>query len=253
MNFQKVLSYAAILTLATTALAQQPLLLVNNSTLTSAAPLWQTGAVVSQPTALTYLHRGAMLDGSQRTSWIGVAQVGANPGDAGAISDALSADVRLSTGEYAPTEVDMSFPTVGPSWVVGRTRTPLYQSGRIHGIGWYQTSQPQLILKDNSGNTDDRVYIAFGGDRYLEFLRVMDGETSTDTFRGINGTCGAVEKTVVNSEQMGSFRSMSFGEGSGTVLTTTLWTYHDPLSNTVVFFGRTRKETITMHDGKSGK
>lgn len=250
MDFRKVVLCAAILTCSVQAVAQQPLLLVNNSTLTSAAPLWQTGAISAQPTALSYMHRTAMLDGSVRQSWNGIAAVGANASDTAALSDVSLADVRLSTGEYAPSEVDLAFPSAGPMWVVGRTRTPLYQSGRIHGIGWYQISQPQLSFKDNAGDSDDRVYIANGGDRYLEFIRVMNGSTPTDTFRGVNGTCGAVEKTVVTTDGGGSlqFRMMSFGEGSGTVASTTLWTYHDPIGNTVAFMGA--DATGNSHDAR---
>ncbi|MFO0831448.1 MAG: RHS repeat-associated core domain-containing protein [Phycisphaerales bacterium] len=218
----------------------QELLRVYDPSLTSSQPQMPSTTAPSQPVSLTWLHRAAFLDGTVRESW-GNVQGGANPGDPGAMGEATFGNVRLSTGEYAPTEVDIALPCAGPTWFVGRTRSPLYQAGRVHGMGWFQTSQPELIFKDSTGDSDDRVYIVFGGDRYLEFLRVVDEGIPTNVFRGINGTAGAVDLTnqgsmnnAMNSRQSANAAG---GPGQGEVPPSQLWTFHDPIGNTASFFG----------------
>ncbi|QOI98956.1 MAG: RHS repeat-associated core domain-containing protein [Phycisphaeraceae bacterium] len=202
---------------------------VNAGSLTSASPA-ATASYLAQPVSLGAHHRGVFLDGTWRAgSWNGVL-VAANAGDPTGREDPRVAGVRVSTGEYAPYEVDLDLPCVGPGWVVARTRRALgLGAGTVHGPGWYQSSQAQAIVdgRGTLGASDDLVHAIYGGDRYGEFRRVMSGSLATPTFRGTNGTAGAI-----TGVPLGGMSSMSGGGGTGATL---VW--HDPLGHEVTFFG----------------
>jgi YD repeat-containing protein len=199
-----------------------------------------SGVGIAQPVALSWRDRGVGIDGSWREPWW-TAQVAANPGEPAALGDATIAELRLSAGVYAPTETDLHLPCHGPEWVIGRTRRSLSAgAGEIHGRGWHQSSQSQLVFWDRPGNADDVVFVVYGGDRYAEYRRVMNGSFPTGTYRGVNGAAGAVSSSVFS--QVGSFS----GGTPETPIPT--WTFHDPAGMTVTFFGA----GSTRIDGQGG-
>ena len=82
----------------------------------------------SQPVVMGWLSRGTFIDGTAREAWLMGPQLAANPGDPGATGDAGMAGVRLSTGECAPTSVDLALPCPGPAWPIGRDRCRIRQT-----------------------------------------------------------------------------------------------------------------------------
>ncbi|HRQ73937.1 MAG TPA: RHS repeat-associated core domain-containing protein [Phycisphaerales bacterium] len=140
--------------------------------------------------------------------------------------------VRLDTGSYSITAVDMALPARGFSWVIGRTYNPrqevssyAHSSDGYQGWNWMQTSQPELVYFDNDANPEtdeleDMIYLVYGADRFLEFRRVGTGEGGTTpsetTFRGVNGAAGAIEYVAGSPD---------------------LYVYHDQNGTEVAFFG----------------
>lgn len=215
--------------------SQDRLLEVQSSTLTTGNVTTSAANAPAQPVQLSCLHRGAFLDGSVRRDWLCGAVVAPNGADPAPLGDAKLADVRLATGEYAPVEVDLALPSPGLSWVVGRSRTPLLSSaGVVHGAGWYQLSQPQLVV----GANQDTMYLVYAGDAFLEFRRVFVNGAMTSVFRGTNGTAGALVLTTTDggSQQARSARTAAGGGSPG--VPSSYWTYHDPAGNEIVFFGQ---------------
>lgn len=227
---------------------QQPVLTTYsgaNSTLTTdpqSGGLSGGGATgVAQPVSLKWRHRGVGLDGTWREPWA-TAQLAANPGDPAALGDMAVGEVRLATGEYAPTEIDLNLPSIGPEWVIGRSRRSLSAAGgSMHGAGWNQMSQAQLVYWDRSGSSNDVVFLVYGGDRYAEFRRVMNGNSATQTFRGVNGAAGA----FTCSAPLGGGAQPLSGSPEPDLPAISTWTYHDPAGITVTFLGAeaTRSDT----------
>ena len=244
-----------------------PVLQVNPSTLTASPPTLQqpisnAAPHIAQPLGLSFLHRGAFLDGTQRAPWSIGAVLAANSDDPAALGDRSVESVRLATGQFEPSETDLHLPCIGPDWIISRSRVPFPQrSGSIHGPGWFQNSQPQIAFRDLPGDADDEVFIYYGGDRYLEFRRVMNGATPTNTFRGINGCGGAVTfqpgataspLSISNTTATGGGPDATPPESPAPLqpahsLVATpastgpdIWTFHDSHGLTVDFFGWTR-------------
>jgi hypothetical protein len=215
----------------------------SSGTLTSNPPSTAMGGINNsqgQPIQASWMHRAARIDGTERVGWPAGPDVAANPSDPGDMGDGRVLGVRLVTGQYEPLAIDMNLPCAGPSWVIGRTRTSqVSDGGKILGKGWIELSQSQVKFLDRAGNADDAVFIFVGGDRYLEFRRVMVGEegnqTPSEVFRGVNGTAGAVTRVGVVVSGSG-FRSMNSSSGEPTV-PMERFTYHDPSGTTVEYFG----------------
>jgi RHS repeat-associated protein len=246
MRISAVLASVASLLAAASSIAQQPILTTyaeaTFGTLTrdpQATGLGGGGATgVAQPVSLKWRHRGVGLDGTWREPWA-IAQLAANPGDPAALGDAGVGDVRLATGEYAPTEIDLHLPSHGPEWIIGRSRRPLSAAvGTVHGRGWHQVSQAQIMAWDRTGSPHDMVFLVYGGDRYAEYRRVMNGNSPTQTYRGVNGAAGAF--TYVGSVSGGAAQMSDPIGGEAAI---NLWTYHDPTGITVTFFGANASRT----------
>ncbi len=197
-----------------------------NNSLTSYLPAAASGGQKVWP---LHQQRGVNLDGSRRTwSALGWAFAG-NPTNAGGAEswngNLMLGDMRVDLGAYSPTDVDISLPSNGFRWIIGRTfngvqldTTALpspahFDSNGAQGLNWYQISQPELMRVLGATSADDSVYIIFGADRYIEFQRT--GSSSTE-YKGKNGAAGVVHYTA----------------GSPHV-----WTYTDQHGNVTDFFG----------------
>jgi RHS repeat-associated protein len=147
------------------------------------------------------LQRGVNIDGTRRLGGAVPWALAGNPFEAARDGEALG-EVRLATGTYAPTEIDLSLPAQ-VRWVVGRTYNArqmnssdqLFTSNGYQGKNWFQISQPEIRLYDSDGNpgtkqTGDLVYLVYGADRYVEFKRTA---SNADTFRAVNGAAGVFE------------------------------------------------------------
>lgn len=136
--------------------------------------------------------RGVGLDGSLRSAAPFGWTVNANPFAHEWNDNArYRGDILLHTGRYSPTEIDLSLPGPGFRWTVGRTYT-VSETGvpslGYQGYNWQQFSQPEMVYVNNGG-ADDRVYLVYGADRFLEFKRL---DATSPVYRGVNGAAGAV-------------------------------------------------------------
>lgn len=146
--------------------------------------------------------RGVGLDGSLRSAPPFGWAVHANPfahewNDNARYRD----DIMLHTGRYSPTEVDLALPAPGFSWTVGRTYSVPENgvpSQGYQGYNWQQFSQPEMVY-DNNGGADDRIYLVYGADRFLEFQRL---DASSPVYRGVNGAAGAVVAEEIDSHEV---------------------------------------------------
>jgi RHS repeat-associated protein len=166
--------------------------------------------------------RGVHIDGSLRAGAAQMVSIGANPFEPGSGTSRRLGDVDLATGSYGPMAVDLSLPAPGAArWVVGRTfnhiqRTSgaaLRTSDGPQGFNWFQMSQPEIVVHDPAGDSDDAVYLVYGADRFAEFVKTGAGST---VYTGRNGA-GGVFQYVSGSPDT--------------------WVYNDPSGVKLYFFG----------------
>jgi RHS repeat-associated protein len=138
--------------------------------------------------------RGVNVDGSLRGAGLYGMQIAADPWATDAAATRGDGQVRLDTGSYAPTEVDLALPCAGAPWVIGRSYTgfssPTSTGTHLQGNNWFQSSEPEVV------RDDAMLYIVYGADRYLSFAQVG----SSNTFRGVNGAAGAVSLEPIDSD-----------------------------------------------------
>jgi len=200
----------------------QSLLETNSPSLTTYLPANATPVQNLRPGVL---HRGVNLDGTARAPAAFEWHVGANPFPEDWNSNLRQGEVRLDVGAYEVDETDLSFPSSGIPWVIGRTYNLVQRDGSgrtdsngYQGWNWAQSSQPEIVFVDDADDSKDLVYLVYGADRFLEFRRIMSGGNPTATFRGVNGAAGAV-----------TFEADASGPDT--------YTYHDQVGNRIVFFG----------------
>jgi RHS repeat-associated protein len=146
------------------------------------------------------LNRGVNLDGTMR---MGAAQPWAfagNPFGEGWDSKNRLQDVRLDTGTFSPTDIDIALPAPGFRWVIGRSFNGRqfdgvsdYTSNGPQGQNWMQLSQAEIVFSAGASGADDVVYIVYGADRYLEFQRTG---SMSEIFKGKNGAAGLIKHTA---------------------------------------------------------
>ena len=220
--------------------AQNQLLDIYGYSLTNYIPASATpvqGVLPSQE------QRGVNIDGSLRygstQGWV----LNANPFNEPATPKMKLNDIRLDNGTYAPTEIDLALPCIGPSWVIGRSYNGKQSSVSTgyQGNNWFQMSQPELLYIPGSGSINDTVYIVYGADRYIEFEWPGDGSD----FKAKNGAAGVVTyvapyydeednwipATWVYYDQAGT-QTTFWGIWSGTYAPGQIWTITDVAGNT---------------------
>lgn len=190
--------------------------------------------------------RGVGFDGAQRAGGSLPWALAGNPFESAQAGETLGS-LRLATGAYAPTEIDLALPAQVP-WIVGRTfNARQTASGGAHldsdgyqGRNWFQISQPEIRLYDADGNAGtkqavDLVYLVYGADRYVEFKRTAD---NADTFRGVNGAAGIFKyesgspDLYVYTDQNGNRTYFFGGNTSSGRADWQLWKFVDPAGNT---------------------
>jgi hypothetical protein len=223
----RVLLAAATSLLVATAAprAHAQILEISGATLTSYKPAAATRVQGVRP---RFDQRGVHVDGSVRAgSPFGWDLAGGSGGGSGG-GGAKLGDINLVSGAVELSEVDIALPSRGIPWVVGRTYNQRQMdsggaeltSDGYQGKNWFQSSQPEIRLFDSDGNpatkeAADAVYLVYGADRYVEFVRTA---ANADTFKGRNGAAGVVK----------------FESGSPDT-----YTYTDQRGNRAVFFGAT--------------
>ncbi len=180
------------------------LLLMHDASLTSYLPSGATNVQDIRPMAA---HRGTNVDGSVRTPNAFGWAIYANPA-AGGVGGQYSGDLRVDLGHYAGTMIQSMPITNGPRWPIGISYNSRQEtSGAAHrvsdgpqGSNWFQLAFPEIVFydaDDDSGTEeeDDMLLLVYGAGAYAEYRRVMDGETATDEFRGVNGAAGVFSYT----------------------------------------------------------
>jgi hypothetical protein len=157
-----------------------------------------TGNTTIQGVRPRVLQRGVTLDGVMRSQPGFPMVCSGNPFENAWPGRESYAGIRIDTGSYSPLDVDIALPSKGIPWVVGRTYNAIQQnsggsainSNGYQGKNWFQTSQPEILFYDDSDNAKDMVYLVYGADRFVEFVR----KTSTSNqFKGRNGTAGVFD------------------------------------------------------------
>lgn len=220
----QLFAFAAIAAFAPSASGFQ-ILTTNSHTLTQ----YQAGATAVQELQPIHFQRGVNLDGTKRLeSALGWALAG-NPYSESWDSKLWMGDIRLDTLSYSPTTIDLSLPAPGFRWIIARAYNGVQHDSSSHvdsngyqGWNWSQMSQPELVFHDNADDTKDAIYLVYGADRYIEFIRA--GESS-DVFKAVNGAAGAIKFTAGTAAS---------GEDPAVP---DQYTYYDQIGNVTVFFG----------------
>lgn len=211
--------------------------------------------------------RGVGLDGVRRAASTHAFQFAANPFERPLLGGEV---IQESTGTYALLEADIALPATGFSWVIGRTYNARQEtSGSSHrnsdgyqGKNWFQTSQPEIVHYDGASDSEDIVYLIYGADRFLEFKRLDQPGTASNTFRGINGAAGSivftsggasVPDTYVYTDQAGNEHSFfgfdtDVGSAAGQY-----WKTEDAAGNVAFVGDETTAATAITNGYTSGK
>ena len=184
---------------------------------------YKVGKTRVQDASPKVTQRGVNLDGSLRAGSTFKMAIAGNPFENVWRGEQALNGVRLDTGSYHPTDVDLSLPAPGFRWNIGRTYNARqdsggqYDSDGYQGRNWFQTSQPEILLYDDAQSAaDDILYLVYGADRFAEFQR--DNESS-DEFKGKNGAAGVFQ-----------YSAGAGGEPD-------LYTYTDQVGTEFTFFG----------------
>ncbi|MGD9689502.1 MAG: hypothetical protein AB7K52_07155 [Phycisphaerales bacterium] len=165
--------------------------------------------------------RGVGVSGAAR-GWSGAFAPAAGVGHSWD-SNRYLGSVRLDSLSYDAHTIDLALPADVP-WVIGRTFNQIATSNGPQGYNWFQTSQPEIVLYDTTGTSDDMLYLVYGNDRYAEFLYNSASGGNT-YYKGTNGANGVFK----NIPAAGSDPA--------------LWVYYNSLGTTITFFGAGGSDT----------
>ena len=243
-----------------------------NDTASITTYLGDPGATV-QDISLTHHNRGVFIDGSLIARPTFPWRLEGNPWAQDYYNEKAwwGSNIRLATGTYLVTAIDLELPAPGFTWPIARSYNARQHDGSSYqtsagyqGNNWFQMSQPQLVFLDNDSNpatreAEDRLFLIYGADRYVEFLRIDDDE---DEFRAINGAAGVIQH-VVNASAPDLFifydpfgiETVFFGfddsDGTGTLPKEkegVLWKISDPAGN-VAYVGDESSGAAALSSG----
>ncbi|MBK8172699.1 MAG: hypothetical protein IPK60_20510 [Sandaracinaceae bacterium] len=199
--------------LGSSAFAQ--ILTTNDDTLTT----YRAGVTAVQGLRPRPEQRGVNHDGSMRKASTHRLAVAGNPFERVWDGEAELNGVRLDTGTWTTSDVDISLPASSP-WVIGRSYNARQDnSGHLasngyQGFNWAQSSQPEIVLYEHaSDDAQDVLYLVYGADRYAEFKRAS---STANTYKGTNGAAGVFERTDASPDT---------------------WAYYAPDGTVATFFG----------------
>ena len=199
-----------------------------------------------QNISLTHHNRGVFIDGTLISKPTLPWSLAGNPWSQDYYNEKAwwGDSIRLATGTYQVTAVDLELPAPGFTWPIARSYnarqydasllpgSPYVTSDGYQGNNWFQMSQPQLVFLDTDSTAltreaEDRLFLIYGADRYIEFLRIDDNE---DEFRAINGATGVIQHDVNASAP-------------------DLYIYYDPFGIETVFFGIADGDIVDAKEG----
>jgi YD repeat-containing protein len=216
-----VLLSSVFVSLSSGSLLAQPVLDNESSSMTSYLPSSKTTFQQARPRAD---QRGVDIDGTLRGAVSYGWAVAADSIGGGSTAGQKLGDVRLATGTYNPTDIDMMLPSLGVPVIIGRTYNAMqeyggsrYDANSVQGFNWSQLAMPEIVT-----DGADMVYIVYGADRYIEFKRTGEGSS---TFKAKNGAAGVIKYTSTKDNP----DIYEYTDQRGTV--TTFWGF-DSLSGT---------------------
>ncbi len=227
-----------------------------------------SGASNFQDIQLDYGNRGVRIEGSVQARPLFPMAFAGNPFESAWSGAGNQNGLRLDIGGYSPQEVDISLPSKGPAWPIGRSYNArqVDSSGTarvsqgIQGTNRFQDSRPEIALYKVNGSAgadhdDDILYLIYRADAFIEFQRV----NGTKTFKATNGAAGSfVQDTspdVWVFTDMGGVEYTFFGFNTAKTLANgQLWKIEDN-NGDVAYVGHATSDTTAVSDGfdASGK
>ncbi|MEQ9617408.1 MAG: hypothetical protein RLN60_05175, partial [Phycisphaerales bacterium] len=261
---------AAFALTGSAALGAGVILEINDASLTAYVP---TVSSTQQAVRPLYEQRGVYVDGSWRAGPSLPLALAGNASNGPANGHGMLNGVALATGGYGAGDIDLRLPAEGFSWVIGRTyNAQQLDSGSSHqdsdgyqGRNWFQSSQPELVGYNGGTDDEDMLYLVYGADRFIEFRRVMDGESGSDLYRATNGAAGVIEYIEdgsgadlhVYTDQRGYEHTFFASDNSDSSddhrADGQLWKIEDPAGNVAYVGSLTKATAITSGYDTSGR
>ena len=161
-----------------------------------------SGASNFQDIQLDHGNRGVRIEGSIQAGPLFPMAFAGNPFESAWSVSGSQNGLRLDTGAYSPQDLDISLPSDGPGWPIGRSYNARQvdssgtarNSNGPQGHNWFQDSRPELVSYRVNGelganDDDDLFYLIYRADAFIEFKRIPG---SGKTFRATNGAAGAL-------------------------------------------------------------
>ena len=207
-------------------------------------------------------HRGMNLDGTMRRSPVLPMVLSGNRFE-GAWRGGGSDGIDLLTGAFDASAVDISLPSAGPRWTIGRSYSAVQKtSGGSHhdsdgymGVNWSLDTAPSIFLYEHATDDDEDVlYVVYGANGLAEYKRV---ESSTTTFKGTNGAGGVFVKTASVStepeyytltDQAGNKITFFGFDGYASPAEGQIWKMEDPAGN-VAYVGDATTASTAISSG----
>lgn len=239
-----------------------PLLSVTGTSLTNYLP---AGATSGQDVWPRHAQRGVGMDGALRSGSPQGFALSANPSAESWNAKMMVGSVRVDLATPVISDVDLALPTVGPSWLVGRTFNAAQKNGSSHrdsdgyqGKNWFQSSNPELRFYAAALTADDVVYLVYGADRYVEYKR---STADANVFVGTNGAAGAIKYVAGTSGEPDTWtlidgagnKAVYFGGNTASgAADWQLWKLQDVAGN-VAYIGDATTASTAVTSGYSGK
>lgn len=219
LRFNRCLMLAGCVSLCVSmvAIGGNQILEIHSSTLTN----YLAGSTNLQGLRPNHEHRGVNIDGSARLlAQMPIALAGDPTGGDGWNRHQTFGGIRLDTGQYPITAVDLDLPAPLPFQVM-RSFNNRQQAVSAGPMGNNWAYMPEIVLHDDDSDpetdeTEDVLYLVYGADRFVAYDRHAD---DSDLFKGKNGAAGVFKFSAGATDEPDTY------------------TLYDQAGNQIVFFG----------------
>jgi len=249
--------FSAIAAAAVSTPAQSQILSTHSDSLTS----YLAGGTKVQGVQPQHLMRGVGIDGSTRQGPVFSMAIAGNPFENAWTGHEHQGSLRLDIGAWSPTEVDIALPANGFVWPVARSFSSVQKSGGSFvdsdgpmGRNWAMSGSPEIVFYNDADNAKDVIYLVYGADRFVEFVRY---NSSSSQFVGRNGAAGVFDyssgspDTYTLTDQVGTrFTFFGFNTTSN-IHDGQLWKIVDTANN-MAFVGHATAASTAISNGFDG-